>query len=473
MALWCVSSGAQQGGSTSTSSSASLPAAPSAVARTLRLPGGFAVASEQPAAMRLTLDQAVQLGLKDNTELIVRAQQEKFVRGQILTVANSLLPNLEATAYSNAQEINLAARGFNPSTVHPAGFSGSIPTIVKVNVTSAQLSLTQQLTVPAYFLFRAAQKSAQASNWATLGARGVVVQTVGGLYLRTLADEAELANADALIKQDEVVYQHAKASKDAGVGISLDVLRAQVQLQSEQQAAVRAENAVGKDKIQLNRAMGQPAGQALDLVDTVPFADFEVMSIEEATRIASEKRKDLRGLEAQLEVAAKATQAVKYERLPTLGVGGFYGLIGETTGLYHGNFVAQGQLQIPIFQEATLRGQREVAQGQQIGLHHQIAGLKNQIEAEIRSSILDVQSAAELVKVARSNVGLATEALGDATERFTAGVDDNLPVVRAQATLVGAQDRVVQAEFQYNYAKLTLARNTGVLETQYRRYLGQ
>jgi outer membrane protein TolC len=46
-------------------------------------------------------------------------------------------------------------------------------------------------------------------------------------------------------------------------------------------------------------------------------------------------------------------------------------------------------------------------------------------------------------------------------------------VVQAQASLVGAETQVIQAEFEYNYAKLTLARNTGVVETEYRQYLGR
>jgi outer membrane protein TolC len=70
-------------------------------------------------------------------------------------------------------------------------------------------------------------------------------------------------------------------------------------------------------------------------------------------------------------------------------------------------------------------------------------------------------------------VELANQALSDATMRFTAGVDDNLPVVRAQAALVGAQTNLIEATFEYNYAKLTLARNTGVVETQYKQYLGK
>ena len=87
--------------------------------------------------------------------------------------------------------------------------------------------------------------------------------------------------------------------------------------------------------------------------------------------------------------------------------------------------------------------------------------------------MLDVQSANQLVKVAQSNVGLAQQVLSDARERFHAGVDDNLPVVDALASLTSAQLQLVQALYQYNVAKLNLARNTGVIETRYRMYLGK
>ena len=473
-----VSAGAQNVVAEVQLPAAQLPTAPSAVARPLQLTGGVIVPREQPGVLTLTLDQAIATALKSNTELLVRAQQERFVHGEILSVGNVLAPNLEFTAYSRAQEIDLAAMGFKPGAVNIPGFTGTIANIVKVNTTDAQLSLSQQLfNAPAFFLFRAAEKASASANWATLSARGGVVLRMGGLYLQALADEAQARNAEALVKQDEVVFEHAKASKAAGVGINLDVLRAQVELQNEQQTLVRARNAVAKDKIQLNREMGQPAGQELELVDAVPYGDFDASSADDAIQaaltVAYVRRKDLRGLESQLTVAEETGKALKYERLPILGFGGFYGVLGETTGLYHGVFAAEGRLSIPVFQEATLRGQKEVAAAQEIGLRQQIEARKAQIEADIRSSLLDVQSAGERVKVARSNVDLASEALTDATARFTAGVDDDLPVVRAQAALEGAQAQVIEAQFEYNYAKLTLARNTGVVETEYRRYLGK
>ena len=148
-------------------------------------------------------------------------------------------------------------------------------------------------------------------------------------------------------------------------------------------------------------------------------------------------------------------------------------MIGVTTGSYHGVFAATGSVKFPIFEEAVIRGQEEVAAAQTRALDQQIAALRVQIEADIRSAMLDVDSAAQLVKVALSNQELAGQVLNDATLRFTAGVDDSLPVVQAQAALQGAQAQVIQAEFQYNNAKLTLARNTGVVESSYKIYLGR
>lgn len=89
----------------------------------------------------------------------------------------------------------------------------------------------------------------------------------------------------------------------------------------------------------------------------------------------------------------------------------------------------------------------------------------------MRDSLFDLQSAAELVRVSRSNVELATKTLEQSTDRFQAGVDDNLPVVQAQSTLAQAQNQYVRSVYQFNQAKLGLARNLGLVDTQYKNYI--
>lgn len=448
---------------------------PTAVAPVATLAGGVVVERASSQALPLSIDEAIAHGLERNVRIILQKQNQRSVHGQVLEVKNNLLPSMTAVGKTSTQQINLAALGFKPGTARIPGFDTSnFPTIVKVDVTSAQLNLNQQVfNVPAYFLYRAAQRADDVASWTMLNERGTVALQVGTQYLRAVADAAEIEDARALLKADQVALDQARASHDAGVGTHLDVLRAQVQLQTQQQTLINDENTFAKDKIALNRLMGMPAEQELVLTDKAPYAEFAALPLEEAMRIAFERRKDLRSLESQMEVADRTLKAVKYERLPSLSVEGYYGVLGETQGLYHGVFTAMGKLSFPIFQEGQLRGEREVGQAQVNGLQQQVASLKVTIEQQIRSAMLDVQAADEQVKVARSNVALATQALQDTMDRYKAGVDDNLPVVQAQASLAAAESRLVETLYQYNQAKLTLARNTGVVETQYKTYLGR
>ncbi len=453
--------------------SADLPPAPTP--NIVKFPGGVLVEQGTPGAMPLSLDDAIARGEKRNLKMLLAVQNERSVRGQVLTAENSLLPSLTAKGNIEAQEINLAAQGFKASALEEFGISpATFGTIVKVNTASAQMSLNQQLfNVPAYYLYRSAQQASKAANFTTLNQEDSVILSVGTQYLLALADASQIANAQALEKADEVAYEQARASHEAGVGTNLDELRARVQLQTQQQALINDENAFAKDKIALNRLIGLPADQEITLTDTAPYGEFAQLPLEDAKKLAYERRKDLLSLQAQLEVAVKARKAVRAERLPVLSFDGYYGVLGEIGSLYHGVFTATGKVSVPVFEEGQLRGEREVADAQMIGLKQQIGSLRVTIEQQIRSAMLDVQSSNELVRVAKSNVDLATQELQDASDRFSAGVDDNLPVVQAQATLAQAQSTLVNTLYQYNQSKLQLARNTGVVESQYKVYLGR
>ena len=448
-----------------------LPVAPSA-ARVFS--GGVVAPRATDGVVRLGLEDAIALGVKQNFQLAVAQQQENALGGDRLTAFQALLPELSLSAKTDAKEINLAAMGFKPASLPKIPGQPPISSIVKVKTTSAQVNVSQTLfNLPAYEVYRGAKAAVESAGLNTLGARGIVVLEVGTQYLRVLAAASDIGNAQALLKSDAEVLRQATESHDAGVGINLDVLRAKVAFQQQQQALIAAENVYAKSLMQLNRLMGQPVEQKVELVDSAPYEELAVMPLEDAKTIAYARRKDLLSLQAEIRAAEFERRAVKFERLPTVKVKGFYGVLGETTGLYHGVFTAQAGLQFPIFQEAQIRGDREVSDALLSQLRTQEADLKDSIDAQIRTSMLDVEAARMRVRVARSSAALAAEELSDTAERFKSGVDDALPVVQAQAELAGAQTQLVRAEFEYNAAKLGLARNTGVVESQWKSYLGR
>ncbi len=442
-------------------------------------PGGVAIEQPSDTPLLLSIDDAISLGLERNVRVIYDRAKQKTVRGEQLGVINALLPSLRVSGSTATEEINLAALGFNPYSsgsifsqlgINPA----SIPTIVKVDVTQAQISANQVLfDVPSYELYRGAQRETEVVDLDALTSRGDLVLAVGSAYLQVLADQTNLTNAQAQERAAQTLFDQASQRRKAGVGTSLDELRGQVEYQQRQQATIAADNQLAKDTIQLNRIMGLPAGQKLQLTDTAPFTELAEMDLDRAKETAYRHRKDLLSLQAQIQVADRELRAVRYQRLPTVAFNGFYGVLGETTGLYHGVFTAEGSLKFPIFREAEQRGQQDQVNAQLMALHQRESDLRVTIDAQIRASMLDVQSANQLVKVAQSNVGLAQQVLSDARERFHAGVDDNLAVVDAQASVTSAEFQLVRALYQYNVAKLNLARNTGVIETRYRTYLGK
>lgn len=471
--LWCS---AQK----KTVSQANLPDAPSAKVTSVAVPvfttakiANYEVPQPGAEPLRLTLDDAIGIAIKNNTQMQIDAQNLRAVGGLKLTALNALIPSLSVEAQTSTQEINLAAMGLNFNQIRPLLPPGyNLNTIVKVDTTSAQANLSQQLfNLPAFEVYRASDSASKTALYNFLLTRGDVTQRVATQYLQVLADVERIHNAQAQQKSDIELERQSDEKHKAGVGTNLDYLRARVERQQRDQELISAQNDFDKDKIELNRLMGIPADQAIELTDAIPYYEIEQLPIDEAKRVAAQHRKDLLSLQAQLRTAELQRKAIKYERFPTAKVSGFYGVLGETRGLYHGIFNAQGSIDFPIFEEARIRGDKEKADALLDSLRIRVRSLNDDIDEQIRSAKLDVDSYSELVKVARSNVALAQEALQDTNDRYRSGIDDNLPVVQAQATLADAQAQLVASMFQFNQAKLQLARTIGVVESQFDNYL--
>jgi outer membrane protein TolC len=426
----------------------------------------------------LTLDEAIAMGIEHNLALVEAREQEQSVKAQSLASLQPLLPTVTAQADSGAHQINLAALGFSGSLLEKVAPNfpnidfATFPSVVKVNVTEAMVNYSQTLfSLSNIDRYRASRENVVAAFYSRQSSRGLVVLTIGDAYLQVLALGAQVDNAKALLQADQVLLNQAVAEHQAGTAANLDELRARVQFQTQQQSVISAEVNFEKAKIALNREIGLPPEQEIQLTDTEPYAELTTMNIDEAKAMAYRSRQDYQGLQAQIRAAQYQRKAAKWERLPTLDFQGNYGVTGVTGALYHGTFIAQGTLNVPIFQEAKFRGDSGVAAANLTNLTQQLAALKEQINQQLRDSILDVQSATELVRVARSNVELARKELEQTTERFEAGVDDNLPVVQAQATLADAETNLVNTTSQHNQAKLGLARNLGIVDTQYASFL--
>ncbi len=429
---------------------------------------GSVVSQQEKATgqtMPLSLDEAIQRGLKSNLGVILQQQSANSVGGQKLEALQSLLPSITGTATDTVAQTNLQAEGLRgpgfPSVIGPYGY------------TDFRLTLNQALlNVSSLENYLAAKHNFQTAQLSLQDARDMVVVTVGNAYLLCIADAARLSSVQAQLNTSNISLHQAIDSHQAGISPRLDELRARVDYQTEQQRLIVADNQYKKDKIALARAIGLPLDQEFELTDTAPFAALDHVDEAQAVQQALQYRSDLKAIRQQTLATEKSKTAATVERLPQINFELDYGEIGVNPSNSYATLNFTGQLTVPLFEEGKLRGDSHIADAALKQARAQENNLEGQVRADVADSILDIQSAAQQVSVSQSNLELAQETLNEAQERYKAGVADNLAVSQALSSVAQANDQYVGSLYQHNLAKLSLARALGLAQSQYKNYLG-
>jgi outer membrane protein TolC len=445
-----------------------LAATPPAVAQSASsssYQGSVAVEPATADTLPLTLDDAIQRGLKHNLGLILTSQNQQTAGGQRLQQLQALLPTVDASIKEAVEETNLQAEGLRipgfPSIIGPYGFTDA-----RANLSWSLLNISSLKN------YLASKHNFQGTQLSVQDARDEVVLTVGNAYLLCIADASRIESTQAQVDTSKVSLDQAVANHQAGVSPLLDELRARVDYQTQQQSLISIQNQYEKDKIALARAIGLSLEQKFTLTDQAPYAALDNLDPEASVQQALAARSDVKALGQQVEGARDSKSAATAERYPTIDFAGDYGAIGTNLNNSHGTGDATGTLTGPVFEEGKLRGDSRIAQSQLDQKTAQLSDLNGQVAADVRDSILDIQSAAKQVEVARSNVQLATEALSESQQRYAAGVSDNLAVSQAQQAVAQANEQYVSSLYQHNVAKLSLARALGLADRNYKQYVG-
>ncbi len=418
----------------------------------------FDTATDQP--IQLTLADALQRGLKHNLALLLGEQQSRAAHAQLKLAESRLQPNVSGGVSEAVEQVNLAAMGLSPSS-----FPG-IPSIVgPFSVFDGRARLSQTLfDWSSIENVRAARLDQQSAKLSYQDAREQIVQVVTGLYLQAAAGKSRVDTAEAQLETAKSLYTQAVNLKNSGVAAGIDVLRAQVQMQTQQQRVLSATNDLEKEKIALARAIGLPGEQQFSVVDQIPYRGMDRPKFSDAFSSALGNRADYREAKASVAAAQAGKQAAKAQRLPTVHFDADYGTLGNRPGSSHGTFTTAASLQFSIFDGGKTRAETEQSDALLQQREALLTNLGSRIEQEIRVALLDLNNAAAQVEVARSSVELAAQQLKQAQDRFRSGVANTIEVVQAQETVASANESYIGSVYSYNLAKTSLARATGVAE---------
>jgi outer membrane protein TolC len=418
--------------------------------------------------LQIGFQDAIDRGLRNNLGLLLSGDQALTARGEKWKELSNLLPNLGARIQENAETESLTALGFKGNV-----FPFPVPRVIgPFNYFDARASLSQSVfNFKDFEQERSASERLKGAQYTYKDARELVVLAVGNAYLLAIADASRIETGEAQVANAQALYDKAIDQQKAGVTPSIDTLRAQVELQTREQQLIAARNDYAKQKLSLARVIGLAPGQEFILTEKAPYAVLTPLPVEVYLQRAYLSRSDYQSAQAQLRAAEFARRGAAAGRYPTADLSANFGDIGVTPGQSNGTWQVNGGVNIPIFQGGKVHSDILEADAQLKQARSQLGNLRGQIDYEVRGSLLDLNSAADQVNVARSSVDLAEEALTQSQDRFTAGVTDNLEVVQAQEAVAAAHESYIESLYAHNLAKVELARAIGDAEQGVERFL--
>jgi outer membrane protein len=411
--------------------------------------------------MRLTLDQAVTLALRQNptAQIAILTAAESVQDRNIARAA--LLPQVDLNVTDSVERINLQAflghkiPGFpehaGPFQVFSAGPGFSTPVF--------DLTLFRR--------YQEARETANASKADSLSTREQVILLVVSQYIGTLRAVANVQASQSRVELAQALYDQAADVQKEGVGTGIDTLRANVELQNEKQRLLEAQADRETSLFGLSRLLNLDPRQNIELGDSLSFFDTPQPDALASIESALSERQEWKALQERLKAAGLEKKASQYLRLPTVNFNGNWAYEGSSSTTGIPTYTYQAGVSMPLFTGGRIHAEIVRADLEIQKLQQQEDDLRNQIALDVKTALINLDSARSQVAVANLGVQLSKEEVDQARDRFKAGVANNIEVIQAQDSLARANDNQIAALYRFNQARADYARSIGQMEKVY------
>jgi outer membrane protein len=425
-------------------------------------------ASLSAQAASLSLGDAARLAARQNGAVDVARTHVAAAEARVLQRRGALFPDVVAGIQQAGRTTNSATFGFafrdaqGKPLLDPNGqLIGPIPTV------DVRYRITQPLVdLGAVAKWRAAQSATDAVTADINAQADLAAANAAVAYVRAARADAQVAArlADSSLAAD--LLRIARDQVEAGVGIALDVTRAQSQLAATRAQLIAARNERDRTMLELKRATGTALDAPLTLRDSLGALPIDGSAPDERTAAAqaADSRADVRALLAQEAAQQKALAAIRWERTPQLGLVVDHGALGKSWSHFLPTYTWGVQLSVGLFDGFRREGrvQEQIANNREI--EAKLRDVRAQSALDVRGALLDLTAAQEQLDVVRERLDLAEQEVAQARERFRAGVAGNGDVITALLSLNQARTLRNDALAAYQTARVSLARAVGSVQ---------
>jgi outer membrane protein TolC len=394
---------------------------------------------------RITLAEAIARALAQNPDAIVAQHEIEKSEALLRQARGAELPTLIGNGtYTRLDHDRVTGTGIR---------------IGAANQWNATLLLTVPVLVPT--AWAGVHRATSALNLTRASATDVRRELAAAVARAYLAIVLQRRQAEAAARARDTARAHfdfAHTRLVGGVGNSLDDVRAEQELRTDEVQVASAQAAMSRAQAAL--AVVLSADRPVDVIDDVPLAappDAATAS-EEARR----NRSDVKVLEARLRGAAHSNRDVWTLYAPYLTANGqaFAQDIGSAFTPQRG-WQAQLVLTLPFYDGGVRGGVARERAANEAEARVQLDAALRELSVEVRTAFDVVMSSDRGLDSARDAARLARKAAELADLAYRAGATTNLEVIDAERRARDAETQAALAEDAARQARLDLLLATG------------
>ena len=412
----------------------------------------------------ITLDEAIALALRNNEQLQSSKLSLEEQQASLIAARAALYPSLD-TDFTLSRDSSAAAQAANALAEDQAETTGNIPILRSDTSTNAtgNINLT-------YNIYSGGERAAQIARAeqlvqnSRLQVEVVAEQTrfeATDRYYALQGADAQVAIAQASVEDASQSLRDARLLEQAGLGTRFDVLRAEGDLATANEALTRAIAEQRNARRRLAQLLSVGQRVELTAADEIVEAGDWTIPLEESIVKAYKNRAELEQQLVQIEVSEQdryiALAAIK-PRVDFVANYNYQNDFDSGAGLVDGYSFA-ARVRWNFFDGGRAFAEARRADRQMDIAKTAFSEQRNQVRLEVEESYYTLISNKENIGSTRTNVIRFEEALRLARLRFQAGVGTQTDVINAQRDLANARGRFLQAIIGYNQSLNQLQRS--------------
>jgi outer membrane protein len=412
-----------------------------------------APATAGDASLKLDLDKCVKIALEVNVSALKAGYDLDVARNGVLTSVSTLLPHVGFQSTNSKYEEKFTRQVGDKVITTDKAYSAALSlgeTVSLEGVMGVFESLADKKAVRHYV----AQVNQDVSY--------VAKQK----YLMVLRTRRLLAVAEEALELSRGRLEKAQAMVEVGSAVRSDVLRAQVELSSNQLDVISAQNDVRLAETDLGHFLGLEDDVTLELEDVLATGEMEY-SLSEALSKASMDRPDIKQAAAALGAAG---HSVWRER------GGWFPYVSFSyTDYYTSNEFADKLINlhrdaswswnltvaVDLFDGFQTFGRVRQAKARRNSAREDLIQTRRDAAFEVKEAFYSVEEARQRVEVSQKTVEVAEEELRLSEERYRLGAGTMLEQIDSQVALSEARTSHIEALYDLLLSQARLVRATG------------